>query len=206
MASFRRYENPQIRSSPYRQRHPHGERAMNESPTSSGPNYKREFEKERQRLAQLWDAYEDQEKEVNNLKEQVNQLKETLEEKERVIRSLKEVLSSRDTENRELHIELTALRSEKTTWDPRLKELEQEIRLQHDRFGKLYKLAEDLDLELKEARRQIEARDRWYKKNILVLGNVKRAMEDREEMIESATSRGYEPDLEGELSKFKPSK
>ena len=178
---------------------------MNEPPSTGGPNYKREFEKERQRLAQLWDAYEDQEKEVNNLKDQVQQLKMTLEEKERIIRSLKEVLATRDTENRELHIELTALRSERTTWDPKVKELEQKIRLQQDQFGKLYKLAEDLDLELKEARSQIEARDRWYKKNMLVMGNVKRAMEEREELIEAATSRSYEPDLEGELSKFKQS-
>jgi len=177
---------------------------MNESQSTSGPNYKREFEKERQRLAQLWDAYEDQEKEVNNLKENVHQLKETLDEKERIIRSLKDVLQTRDTENRELHIELTALRSEKSTWDPRVKDLEQKIRLQQDQFAKLYKLAEDLDLELKEARAQIEARDRWYKKNILVMGNIRRAMEDREDMIESTTSRGYEQDLDGELTKLKP--
>jgi chromosome segregation ATPase len=181
-----------------------GVNVMNESPSSTGPNYKREFEKERQRLAQLWDAYEDQEKEVNHLKDQVDTLKMTLDEKERIIRSLKEVLQTRDTENRELHIELTALRSERTTWDPKLKDLEQKLRLQKDSFGKLYKLAEELDLELKEARSQIEARDRWYKKNILVMGNIKRAMEDREEMIESATSRSYEPVLEGELGKLKP--
>ena len=177
---------------------------MNESQSTSGPNYKREFEKERQRLAQLWDAYEDQEKEVNHLKDQVQQLKDTLDEKERIIRSLKEVLQTRDTENRELHIELTALRSERTTWDPKVKELEQKVRLQQDQYSKLFKLAEELDLELKEARGQIDARDRWYKKNILVMGNIKRAMDDRDEMIDSATTRGYEPDLEGELSKLKP--
>ncbi|NIP35721.1 MAG: hypothetical protein GWN18_12180 [Thermoplasmata archaeon] len=85
-----------------------------------------------------------------------------------------------------------------------MKDLEQKVRLQKDQFGKLYKLAEELDMELKEARSQIEARDRWYKKNILVMGNIKRAMEDRDEMIESATSRSYEPVLEGELSKLKP--
>ncbi len=177
---------------------------MNESQSTGGPNYKREFEKERQRLAQLWDAYEDQEKEVNHLKENLHQLKETLEEKERIIRSLKEVLQTRDTENRELHIELTALRSEKNTWDPKVKDLEQKVRLQQDHFAKLYKLAEDLDMELKEARAQIEARDRWYKKNILVMGNIRRAMEDREDMIVSTTSRGYEQNLEGELTKLKP--
>jgi chromosome segregation ATPase len=179
---------------------------MNESPSTTGPNYKREFERERQRLAQLWDAYEDQEKEVTNLKEQVSQLKETLEEKERIIRSLKEVLQTRDTENRELHIELTALRSERVTWDPKFKELEQGKRLTNDQLGKLYKLAEELDMELKEARRQIDSRDRWYKKNILVMGNIKRAMEEREEMIEAATSRSFEPDLDGELQKLKPLK
>jgi len=143
---------------------------MNESPSTTGPNYKREFERERQRLAQLWDAYEDQEKEMSNLKEQVAQLKGTLEEKERIIRSLKEVLATRDTENRELHIELTALRSERTTWDPRVKDLEQKVRLQKDQFGKLYKLAEELDMELKEARTQIEQLVERFHRNLDAIG------------------------------------
>jgi hypothetical protein len=34
-------------------------------------SYRREFEKERQRMAQLWDAYEEQEKELDRLKEEV---------------------------------------------------------------------------------------------------------------------------------------
>ena len=107
---------------------------------------------------------------------------------------------------RELHIEVTALRSERSTWDPKIKDLEHDIRTEKDRFGNLFKLAEDLDLELKEARRSLEARDRWFKKNILVMSNIKRAMEERDEMIESASHKGYEADLEGELTRVKPIK
>ena len=47
-------------------------------------------------------------------------------------------MSARDAENRELLIELTTLRSEKATWEPRLKELEADLRLEQDRFSKLF--------------------------------------------------------------------
>ncbi len=174
------------------------------STDASGMNIKRELEKERQRLAQLWDAYEDQEKEVNRLKERVVQLERDLEEKERIIRSLRDVLAARDTENRELHIATTSLRTEKNQWDPRLKDLEQNLRMEQDRFAKLFKLAEDLDTELKEARRQIEVRDQWFKKNVMGMANIRRAIEERESMVEAVTSKGYEPDLEGELDRLKP--
>ena len=128
---------------------------------------------------------------------------ETISEKERVVRSLREVLTSRDADNRELQIELSALRAEKASWDPRLRELEANIRLEQDRFGKLFKLAMELDAELKEAKAQIDARDRWYKKNVLVMSNIKRAMDEHDNMIQAAQGRAYEPDLEGELMRLR---
>jgi len=178
---------------------------MNEAPGAvSGIDYKKEFEREQDRLARLFDAYEAQEKELQSAKERITKLEETINEKERVVRSLREVLSSRDADNRELQIELSALRAEKASWDPRLRELEANIRLEQDRFGKLFKLAMELDAELKEARAQIEARDHWYKKNVLVMSNIKRAMDEHDKMILAAQGRPYEPDLDGELMRLRP--
>jgi chromosome segregation ATPase len=177
---------------------------MDEAPMGApAADYRKDFERERQRLTQLYDAYELQEKELQSLKEKSTKLDETIAEKDRVIRSLREVLSGRDAENRELHIELSGLRAEKSSWEPRLKELEANIRLEQDRFGKLFKLSMDLDAELKEAKNQIEARDRWYRKNILVMSNIKRAMDEHDAMISEATGRPYEVDLEGELMRLK---
>ena len=36
------------------------------------------------------------------------------------------------------------------------------------------------------------------------MANIRRAIEDREAMVESVTSKGYEPDMEGELDRLKP--
>jgi len=169
----------------------------------SGIDYKKEFEREQERLKRLYDAYEIQEKEFQAAKDKITKLEEAITEKDRVIRSLREVMSARDAENRELHIELTTLRSEKATWEPRLKELEADLRLEQDRFSKLFKLAMDLDAELKESKNQIDARDRWYKKNILVMSNIKRAMDDYDKMVADATGKPYEQALEGELGRLR---
>ena len=183
-----------------------GVRTMDEPPmVAPASDYRKEFERERQRLTQLYDAYELQEKELASLKEKLSKQEEVLSQKEGVIRSLREVLAARDAENRELHIELTGLRTDKSTWEPRIKELEAKMRLEQDRFGNLFKLAMDLDAELKEAKSQIDARDRWYKKNILVMNNIKRAMDEHDQMISDATGRPYEADLEGELMRLKGS-
>jgi chromosome segregation ATPase len=177
---------------------------MDEPPVAApASDYRKEFERERQRLTQLYDAYELQEKELAGLKEKLSKQEEVLSQKEGVIRSLREVLAARDAENRELHIELTGLRTDKSTWEPRIKELEANMRLEQDRFGNLFKLAMDLDAELKEAKSQIDVRDRWYKKNILVMNNIKRAMDEHDQMIVDATGRPYEADLEGELMRLK---
>jgi chromosome segregation ATPase len=177
---------------------------MNEGlPAMSGIDYKKEYEREQERLKRLYDAYEIQEKEFQAAKEKITKLEESITEKDRVIRSLREVMSARDAENRELHIELTTLRSEKATWDPRLKELEADMRLEQDRFSKLFKLAMDLDAELKESQSQIDARDRWYKKNILVMSNIKRAIDDYDKMVTDASGSNPAQAIEGELSRLK---
>jgi len=177
---------------------------MNEAPGApAGIDYRKEYEREQERLRRLFDAYEAQEKELQSARERITKLEETIGEKERVVRSLREVLTSRDADNRELQIELSALRAEKASWDPRLRELEANIRLEQDRFGKLFKLAMELDAELKEAKAQIDARDRWYRKNVLVMSNIKRAMDEHDNMIKAAQGRAYEPDLEGELMRLK---
>jgi len=179
---------------------------MDEPPMAApASDYRKEFERERQRLTQLYDAYELQEKELASLKEKLSKQEEVLTQKEGIIRSLREVLAARDAENRELHIELTGLRTDKSAWDPRIKELESKLRLEQDKVGNLFKLATDLDAELKEAKAQIDARDRWYKKNILVMNNIKRAMDEHDQMISDATGRPYEADLEGELMRLKAS-
>ena len=63
------------------------------------PDYQREFENERRRLAQLWDAYEEQDREVQRLQKRVDELEETLRDKDDTIATLKGVM---DVQNSEL--------------------------------------------------------------------------------------------------------
>ena len=141
------------------------------------------YEQERQRLAKLWDAYEKQEKEMAALKEKVGHLENDLMDRERIIKSLKDVLESRDRRTRELEIEMTSLRGDKSGWEPRLKSLETDLRLERERFAKLFALAEELEEEVKLAKKAIAARDEWYRTHVDVLGDLQRAMQDYDVMM-----------------------
>ena len=160
------------------------------------------YEQERQRLAKLWDAYEKQEKEMAALKEKAGHFETDLLDRDRIIKSLKDVLETRDRRTRELEIELTSIRGDKSSWDPKLKGLETDLRLERERFAKLFALAEELEEEVKLAKRAIEARDEWYRGHIDVLGNIQRAMDDYDKMM-SALGKRVELDRAelGKLSK-----
>jgi len=141
------------------------------------------YEQERQRLAKLWDAYEKQEKEIAALKEKTGHIENDLLDRERIIKSLKEVLEVRDRRTRELEIEMTSLRGDKSGWEPRLKALETDLRLERERFAKLFALAEELEEEVKLAKKAIAARDDWYRGHVDVLGDLQRAMDDYDKMM-----------------------
>jgi len=141
------------------------------------------YEQERQRLAKLWDAYEKQEKEIAALKEKTGHIENDLLDRERIIKSLKEVLEVRDRRTRELEIEMTSLRGDKSGWEPRLKSLETDLRLERERFAKLFALAEELEDEVKLAKKAIAARDDWYRGHVDVLGDLQRAMDDYDKMM-----------------------
>ena len=141
------------------------------------------YEQERQRLAKLWDAYEKQEKEKAALKEKTGHIENDLLDRERIIKSLKEVLEVRDRRTRELEIEMTSLRGDKSGWEPRLKALETDLRLERERFAKLFALAEELEEEVKLAKKAIAARDDWYRGHVDVLGDLQRAMDDYDKMM-----------------------
>jgi chromosome segregation ATPase len=128
------------------------------------------YEQERQRLAKLWDAYEKQEKEMAALKDKIGHLENDLLDRDRIIKSLKDVLETRDRRTRELEIEMTSLRGDKSGWEPRLKALETDLRLERERFAKLFALAEELE-------------DEWYRSHVDVLGDLNRAMEDYDKMM-----------------------
>ncbi len=92
-------------------------------------------------------------------------------------------MESRDRRTRELEIEMTSLRGDKSGWEPRLKALETDLRQEREKFARLFALAEELEEEIKLAKKAIEARDEWYRSHVDVLGNLQRAMDDYDNMM-----------------------
>jgi len=165
-------------------------------------DYRKEFIAERERLAKLWDAYEQQEKEVGALKNRIAMLERELNEKDRIVRSLKDVLEARDRENRELEIEATSLRGEKSVHEPKLNDLQSSLRIEKERFAKLFKLAEELDEELRSARNEISARDEWFRIHVDQLRGIGKAIDERERMVDAARAKSIKGDYKTTLDRL----
>lgn len=163
---------------------------------------RREFLAERERLAKLWDAYEAQEKEVSALKNKITVLEREISEKDRIVNSLKDVLEARDRENRELEIEVTALRGDKASFGPKVSELTKALRVEKERFAKLFQLAEELDEELRVARKEISARDEWFRIHVDQLRGISKAIDERDDLIDAASGKKAKADYKPALEKL----
>jgi chromosome segregation ATPase len=143
------------------------------------------YEQERQRLAKLWEAYEKQEKDFAALKDRVGGMEAEVADRDRIVKSLKDVLETRDRRTRELEIENTTLRNEKTSYEPRMQQLTTDLRIERERFAKLFALAEELEEEIKMAKKAIEVRDEWFRTHVDVFADIQRAVDDHQRMINS---------------------
>ena len=151
-------------------------------PIETDVNYRREYEKEQERLTKLWDAYEIQEKDFEQAKEKIKVLEDVIEEKDRIIQSLRQVAENRDAEIRELDVKMSTLERANLAFEPKIKELETNVKKQRDQFSKLYSLAEELDEELRYSRQQIELRDDWFRDHINVFSSMCNAIKSREDI------------------------
>lgn len=162
-----------------------------------------ENQKDQERLAKLWDAYEAQEKEYESVLKKISVLEAKIKEKDRINETLRKVVEARDQELRELEIKSTALEQSLSRAEPKVEELTRSHKIEKDRYGKLFAIAEELEEELAVARREIEARDEWYKRNISVLENLSTSIQDRAYLVESAKNlKDTMPGLN--ISKMKP--
>ena len=145
-----------------------------------------ESKKDQERLAKLWDAYEAQEKEYESALKKISVLEAKIKEKDRINETLRKVVEARDQELRELEIKSTALEQALARTEPKVDELTRTHKLEKERYGKLFAIAEELEEELAVARKEIDARDQWYKRNISVMENLAGTIKDRSLLIESA--------------------
>ena len=145
-----------------------------------------EATKDQERLAKLWDAYEAQEKEFEAALKKIAVLEAKIKEKDRINETLRKVVEARDSELRELEIKCTALEQSLGRAEPKIEELTRSHKVEVERYNKIFAIAEELEEELAVARREIDARDEWYKRHLSVLEKLSDAIKDRAVLIDSA--------------------
>lgn len=152
-------------------------------------DFKRQYEMERERLAKLWDAYEIQERELQQNKEKITKINEITADKDRIIISLKHVLETRDAELRNAQVELNKLKREREEYQPKAEELQRLYREEKDKLSKLFILAQELDTNLSAAKQDILARDEWFKTHVEAFRGVQRVVESYDRMMRETRER-----------------
>jgi chromosome segregation ATPase len=145
-----------------------------------------EANKDQERLAKLWDAYEAQEKEYEATLKKISVYEAKIKEKDRINETLRKVVEARDSELRELEIKGTALEQSLARAEPKIDELSRQHKIEMERYAKLFAITEELEEDIAVARREIEARDEWYNRNISSLERLSDSIKERSMLIESA--------------------
>ena len=127
---------------------------------------------EQQRLEKLWDAYEQQEKDLNASLDQINILEADVGTKETLITSLQELMRERDAKLRELEVERQRQMKVEAEYGPRIKEMKDTIKDQTDKYDRLLSITQEMESELDLARRALHARDSWFNLNVSSLESI----------------------------------
>ncbi len=143
----------------------------------------KEFGRDQERLAKLWDAYETQERELDLAMKKISDLENKIKEYERINTTLKNVVEGRDKEIRESEIKLVALEEDSSRYQPQIEELKRAYNDEKERYAKLFIITEELEEDLATTKKELEIRDMWFKNNIGVLTNLNKSIKDRDMMV-----------------------
>jgi len=146
----------------------------------------KQLETANERLIKLWDAYEKQEKELDESKAEIEVLEGEIQKFEIQKESMERLLHEKDSKIRNLEVHTLTLEKRISTLEPELEKLSEKYTREKDRLAKLYEIAEELDDDLKLAVREIRARDEWYLKHMSLFEDLHRAIQTRYSMIEDA--------------------
>ena len=103
---------------------------------------------EQQRLEKLWDAYEQQEKDLNASLDRINILESDIETKETMISSLQELLTERDAKLRQLEVERQRQGKIEAEYEPRIKKMDDTISDQTEKYERLLSITQEMEDEL----------------------------------------------------------
>ena len=123
-------------------------------------------------MEKLWDAYEQQEKDLNAALDRINFLEADIETKETMITSLQELLTERDTRITELEVERQRQIKVEAEYEPRIKKMDDTISDQTEKYERLLSITQEMEDELDLARKSLHARDNWFNLNISSLESI----------------------------------
>ena len=127
---------------------------------------------EQERLEKLWDAYEQQEKDLNDALDQINTFEADIETKETMISSLQELLSERDAKLRQLEVERQKQTKVAAEYEPKIAKMKETTKDQSNKYDRLLSITQEMEEELDLARKALHARDNWFNANISGLESI----------------------------------
>jgi chromosome segregation ATPase len=141
---------------------------------------------ETERLVKLYDAYEQQEKEIVGLKAEIEVLEKEVINKEIDGEGLEQLLNEKDNRLRDLELDGAKAQKRVEHLEPELEKMEEKFTREKERLGRVFEIAEELDADLRLAVVEMKARDDWYVAHMQVFEDLNRAIKTRYSMIETA--------------------
>ena len=141
---------------------------------------------ETERLVKLYDAYEQQEKEIVGLKAEIEVLEKEVIDKEIDREGLEQLLSEKDNRVRDLELDHAKASKRIEHLEPELEKMEEKYTREKERLSRVFEIAEELDGDLRLAVAEMKARDDWYVDHMQIFEDLNRAIKTRYDMIENA--------------------
>ncbi|MEE2811883.1 MAG: hypothetical protein VX627_02500 [Candidatus Thermoplasmatota archaeon] len=141
---------------------------------------------ETERLVKLYDAYEQQEKEIVALRAEIEVLEKDGVDKAIEIASGEDRIKEKNNRIEDLEKAGALAKTKVETLEPALEKMEERFTREKERLARVFEIAEELDGDLRLAVAEMKARDDWYVSHMQVFEDLNRAIKTRYEMIENA--------------------
>lgn len=144
-----------------------------------------ELNRTKSKLTKLWDAYEAQEKDVVRLKTQISTLEQELLQKDTINANLKQALEARDSRLRESDVELHGAKRSLESAEPKIKSLESQVRASEERYARVLRMWQATHEASRFWKKSYEALNEWFDRHIGLVGDLTRAMGERDDLIKN---------------------
>ena len=141
---------------------------------------------ETERLVKLYDAYEQQERDIVGLRAEIEVLEKEVIDKEIDREGLEQLLSEKDNRVRDLELDHAKASKRIEHLEPELEKMEEKYTREKDRLARVFEIAEELDGDLRLAVAEMKARDDWYVNHMQIFEDLNKAIKVRYDMIENA--------------------